>query len=56
MLRTSYHPDEVTFLLTDLSGHRLELGLRERERAVQGGRNYAEMLPIEFAPTSTSAS
>src|SRR6266702_4002223 len=51
VFRGSYHPGEVTFLLTDLSGHRLELGLRERERAIQAGRNYAEMLPIEFAPS-----
>jgi hypothetical protein len=50
MLRGSFDPREVTFLLTDLSGHRLELGLLERERAIQAGRNYAEMLPIEFAP------
>ena len=51
MLRGSYRPDEVSFLLTDLSGHALERGLREREQAIQGGRNYAEMLPIEFAPS-----
>jgi len=52
MLRSNYHPDEVTFLLTDLSGHSLELGLAEREQAIAAGRNYAEMLPIEFAPSS----
>lgn len=52
MLRSSYHPDEVSFLLTDLSGHSLELSLREREKAIAGGRNYAEMLPIEFAPSA----
>jgi len=52
VLRSSYRPDEVTFLLTDLSGHALELGLREREEAIQGGRNYAEMLPIEYAPSA----
>ena len=52
MLRGSFDPDEVSFLLTDLSGHRLELGLRERERAIAAGRNYAEMLPIEFAPSA----
>src|SRR5215831_10414885 len=51
VLLGSFDPREVTFLLTDLSGHRLELGLRERERAIQAGRNYAEMLPIEFAPS-----
>ncbi len=51
MLRSSYRADEVSFLLTDLSGHALELGLDERERAIQGGRNYAEMLPVEYAPS-----
>lgn len=50
MLRSSYRTDEVSFLLTDLSGHALELGLREREQAIAAGRNYAEMLPVEFAP------
>ena len=52
MLRGSYHPDEVSFLLTDLSGHALELSLHEREKAIAAGRNYAEMLPIEFAPSA----
>ncbi len=52
MLRSSYQPDEVSFLLTDLSGHALELGLEQREQAIQAGRNYAEMLPIEFAPSA----
>jgi Phosphoribosyl transferase (PRTase)/PELOTA RNA binding domain len=51
VLRSSYQPDEVTFLLTDLSGHALERSLLEREQAIAGGRNYAEMLPIEFAPS-----
>jgi hypothetical protein len=52
VLRSSYRPDEVSFLLTDLSGHALELSLHERERAIAAGRNYAEMLPIEFAPSA----
>ena len=47
---SSYDPDEVRFLLTDLSGVALELDVAERERAVQSGRNYAEMLPVEYAP------
>lgn len=46
----SYAPEEVTFLLTDLSGHDLELDLAQREAAVQAGRNYAEMLPVEHRP------
>jgi hypothetical protein len=52
VLRSSYPADEVSFLLTDLSGHSLELGLHEREQAIAAGRNYAEMLPIEFAPSA----
>jgi hypothetical protein len=52
VLRSSYHSDEVSFLLTDLSGHALELSLDEREKAIAAGRNYAEMLPIEFAPSA----
>src|SRR5215467_10887076 len=51
MLRSSFRADEVSFLLTDLSAYDLELSRDERERAIQGGRNYAEMLPIEYAPS-----
>lgn len=51
MLSSSYHPDEVTFLLTDLSDVPLEQGLADRERLMQSGRNYAETLPIEYAPS-----
>ncbi len=50
LVSSSYAPDEVTFLLTDLSGYDLELDLGDRERAIQAGRNYAEMLPVEYAP------
>lgn len=49
---SSYAPDEVSFLLTDLSDLALELDVAERERAVQAGRNYAEMLPVEYAPAA----
>jgi hypothetical protein len=52
VLISSYRQEEVTFLLTDLSGHALELGLREREQAIQSGRSYAEVLPIEYAPSA----
>lgn len=46
----SYDPAEVTFLLADISDVPLELDTAARERAIQGGRNYAEMLPVEYAP------
>ena len=47
---TSYHAQEVSFLLTDLSHVELELDVTEREKAIQAGRNYAETLPVEYAP------
>lgn len=47
----SYRPDEVGWLLTDLSGVALEAPTEEREEAVQsGGAHYAESLPHEFQP------
>jgi hypothetical protein len=47
----SYRPEEVAWLLTDLSGVELEAPTEEREEAVQsGGAHYAESLPIEYQP------
>lgn len=47
----SYAPDEVSWLLTDLSAITLEADTVERERAIQSGRaHYAESLPIEYQP------
>lgn len=47
----SYAPDEVGWLLTDLSHVALEAPTEEREEAVQrGGAHYAESLPQEFQP------
>ncbi|MEO9329509.1 cysteine protease StiP family protein [Gordonia aurantiaca] len=47
----SYAPDEVTWLLKDLSDVALEGDLRERERRIQSGQaHYAESLPIEYQP------
>ncbi len=47
----SYAPDEVGWLLTDLSGAALEAPVEEREEAVQsGGAHYAESLPVEHRP------
>lgn len=48
----SYPADEVSWLLTDLSGVDLEAPTEEREEAVQsGGAHYAESLPIEYQPS-----
>jgi phosphoribosyl transferase-like protein/RNA binding Pelota-like protein/phosphoribosyltransferase-like predicted ribonucleoside biosynthesis protein len=47
----SYRPDDVAWLLTDLSDVALEAPTEEREEAIQsGGAHYAESLPIEYQP------
>jgi hypothetical protein len=49
----SYHPDEVAWLLTDLSDVALEAPTEEREEAIQSAAaHYAESLPIEYQPTA----
>jgi hypothetical protein len=48
----SYAPDEVGWLLTDLSGVPLEAPIEEREEAVQSGAaHYAASLPVEYQPS-----
>ncbi|PPK95362.1 phosphoribosyltransferase-like predicted ribonucleoside biosynthesis protein [Kineococcus xinjiangensis] len=48
----SYAPSDVRWLLTDLSGVRLEAPAEEREEAIQsGGAHYAESLPVEYQPS-----
>ncbi|MGX1838709.1 phosphoribosyltransferase [Streptomyces diastaticus] len=50
---SSYEPDDVGWLLQDLSAVRLEAPVEEREEAVQrGGAHYAESLPVEYQPTA----
>ncbi|MBP0451773.1 phosphoribosyltransferase [Kitasatospora sp. RG8] len=49
---SSYRPDEVAWLLKDLSDVALEAPTEEREEAVQsGGAHYAESLPVEYQPS-----
>ncbi|MFD5077655.1 phosphoribosyltransferase [Streptomyces sp. NPDC058371] len=49
---SSYAPDEVGWLLRDLSDVHLEAPTEEREEAIQsGGAHYAESLPVEYQPT-----
>ncbi|MCR5833836.1 MAG: cysteine protease StiP family protein [Selenomonadaceae bacterium] len=47
----TYKPQDVTILLKDISGLVKPLGTREREKQIQSGRHYSEMLPIEYEPT-----
>lgn len=49
----SYAPDEVGWLLTDLSHVEIEAPAEEREEAIQSGAaHYAESLPVEYQPTA----
>ncbi|MGW9440307.1 phosphoribosyltransferase [Streptomyces sp. NPDC055607] len=49
---SSYAPDEVGWLLQDLSDVELEAPTEEREEAIQsGGAHYAESLPVEYQPS-----
>ncbi|OAH57379.1 MULTISPECIES: cysteine protease StiP family protein [Bacillaceae] len=51
MVTGSYSSEDVVFLLKDLSDARLEKKTDERERAIQQGVHYSEMLPVEYEPT-----
>ncbi|MEU3828822.1 phosphoribosyltransferase [Streptomyces sp. NPDC029080] len=49
---SSYAPQEVGWLLQDLSAVTLEAPTEEREEAIQrGGAHYAESLPVEYQPS-----
>lgn len=49
----SYCPDEVVFLVKDLSGALAEVSRADYEQGIDEGRHYAEMLPDEeFRPTA----
>lgn len=47
----SYLSDDVTILLKDITGLVQPLGTKERERRIQGGVHYCEMLPLEYEPS-----
>ncbi|MFF0748575.1 phosphoribosyltransferase [Streptomyces sp. NPDC004267] len=50
---SSYAPEEVGWLLQDLSDAHLEAPTEEREEAIQsGGAHYAESLPVEYQPSA----
>ncbi|MFD3706547.1 phosphoribosyltransferase [Nocardia sp. NPDC058658] len=47
----SYAPEDVSWLLKDLSEADLEADIAEREQRIQAGvAHYAESLPVEFQP------
>lgn len=48
---SSYQPDDVTILLKDITGLVTPLSTAEREKRIQSGTHYSEMLPIEYEPS-----
>lgn len=50
-MRTSYREEDVILLLKDITGLVEPQPTKERERLIQSGRHYCEMLPIEYVPT-----
>lgn len=52
-MRTSYQEEDVILLLKDITGLVQPQPTEEREKLIQAGRHYCEMLPIEYVPTQT---
>lgn len=50
-MRSSYRDRDVTLLLKDITGLVAPQPTQERERLIQAGKHYSEMLPIEYVPT-----
>ena len=48
---SSFFEDDVTLLLKDITGLVEPLPTEERERKIQSGIHYSEMLPLEYRPT-----
>lgn len=51
MIKHSYDSNDVVMLLTDLTGVMKEMSAEEREKAIQSGVHYSEMLPKEKEPS-----
>lgn len=47
----TYKEKDVTILLKDISGMVQPTSTEDREKAIQEGTPYSEMLPIEYVPT-----
>lgn len=50
-MRSSYSEDDVIILLKDITGLVKPQPTEERERLIQAGKHYCEMLPIEYVPS-----
>ena len=50
-MRSSYSKEDVIFLLKDITGLVEPQPASERERLIQSGKHYCEMLPLEYVPS-----
>lgn len=50
-MKSSFLTDDVELLLKDISGLVAPLTTEEREKKIQSGTHYCEMLPIEYKPS-----
>lgn len=50
-MQSSYNPNDVTLLLKDITGLVEPLPTKAREKLIQSGVHYSEMLPLEYKPT-----
>ena len=50
-MRSSYAKEDVIFLLKDITGLVKPQSTEEREKLIQSGKHYCEMLPIEYVPS-----
>ena len=48
---SSFLQEDVTLLLKDITGLVEPLPTKEREKRIQGGTHYSEMLPLEYKPS-----
>ena len=48
---STYKNEDVTILLKDITGLVTPLGTKEREKRIQSGVHYSEMLPLEYEPS-----
>ena len=50
-MRSSFSREDVILLLKDITGMVKPMETAEREKEIQSGRHYCEMLPIEYKPS-----
>ena len=50
-MRSSYSDEDVILLLKDITGLVKPQPAEEREKLIQSGKHYSEMLPVEYVPT-----